>query len=42
MSKNPLLQFRAFGQSIWLDFLRRGRMASGELQQLIEEDGLRA
>ena len=41
MSKNPLLQLQAFGQSIWLDFLRRGMMASGELQQLIEEDGLR-
>ncbi len=41
MSKNPLLQLQAFGQSIWLDFLRRGMIASGELQQLIEEDGLR-
>ncbi len=41
MSKNPLLQLQAFGQSIWLDFLRRGMMASGELHQLIEEDGLR-
>jgi len=41
MSKNPLLQLQAFGQSIWLDFLRRGMMASGEIQQLIEEDGLR-
>jgi transaldolase len=41
MSENPLLQLQAFGQSIWLDFLRRGMIASGELHQLIEEDGLR-
>jgi len=41
MRKNSLLQLQEFGQSIWLDFLRRGMMASGELQQLIEEDGLR-
>ena len=41
MSTNPLLQLQAFGQSIWLDFLRRGMIASGELRQLIKEDGLR-
>ena len=41
MNWNPLLQLQTFGQSIWLDFLRRGMIASGELRQLIEEDGLR-
>jgi transaldolase/glucose-6-phosphate isomerase len=37
---NPLLRLESFGQSIWLDFLRRGMFSSGELQQLIEQDGL--
>jgi transaldolase/glucose-6-phosphate isomerase len=41
MRDNPLLKLNSFGQSIWLDFLRRGMITSGELQQLIEEDGLR-
>jgi len=40
MKKNPLLKLEAFGQSIWMDFIRRGTIASGELKQLIEEDGL--
>jgi transaldolase len=29
------------GQSVWLDTLSRHLLASGELRQLIEEDGLR-
>src|SRR5438270_12596034 len=29
-----------YGQSVWLDFLRRSLMSSGELQKLIDEDGL--
>ncbi len=41
MSKNPLVRIQEFGQSIWLDFIRRGMLISGELRQLIEEDGLR-
>jgi transaldolase len=40
MKKNPLLDLEAFGQSIWMDFIRRGTIISGELQQLIEEDGI--
>lgn len=39
--ENPLLELQALGQSIWLDFLRRGMITSGELQSLIEDDGLR-
>jgi transaldolase len=39
--KNPLLKLQDYGQSIWLDFIRRGMLESGELQALIEEDGLR-
>lgn len=41
MKSNPLLAIQEFGQSIWLDFLRRGMVTSGELEQLIIEDGLR-
>jgi transaldolase len=39
--KNPLLQLLDQGQSIWLDSIRRGQIKSGELQRLIDEDGLR-
>jgi transaldolase/glucose-6-phosphate isomerase len=38
---NPLMQLQTFGQSIWLDYIRRDLMKSGELQRLITEDGLR-
>jgi transaldolase/glucose-6-phosphate isomerase len=41
MEGYPLLQIKTLGQSIWLDFLRRGMLISGELQRLIKEDGLR-
>ena len=37
---NPLIQLHTFGQSIWLDYIRRDLMKSGELQRLITEDGL--
>jgi transaldolase/glucose-6-phosphate isomerase len=40
MNDNPLLKLHSFGQSIWLDYLRRGLVVSGELQQLIEQDAL--
>jgi len=38
---NPLIQLQTFGQSIWLDYIRRDLLRSGELQRLITEDGLR-
>jgi transaldolase/glucose-6-phosphate isomerase len=38
---NPLQQLQSFGQSIWLDYIRRNLLTSGELQHLIDEDGLR-
>ncbi len=41
MPQNPLKKATELGQSIWLDFLRRHLVESGELQQLINEDGLR-
>jgi transaldolase / glucose-6-phosphate isomerase len=39
-AKNPLLALREQGQSVWLDFIRRGFIASGELKRLVVEDGL--
>ncbi len=41
MKDNPLKKLGTLGQSIWLDYIRRDLMASGELRRLIEEDGLR-
>jgi len=41
MKNNPLQQLGTLGQSIWLDYIRRDLIASGELRRLIEEDGLR-
>jgi transaldolase len=41
MSGNPLNRLGTLGQSIWLDYIRRDLMASGELRRLIDEDGLR-
>jgi len=40
MKHNPLLELQAFGQSIWIDFIRRGMISSGDLQRLIQEDGI--
>ncbi len=41
MKANPLIKVTQIGQSIWLDFIRRGMIESGELQRMIEEDGLK-
>ena len=41
MPSNPLKELGRFGQSIWLDYIRRDLMTSGRLRRLIEEDGLR-
>jgi transaldolase len=41
MNENPLVKIQEFGQSIWLDYLSRKLIASGELKALIGEDGLR-
>jgi transaldolase len=38
---NPLKDLLSFGQSVWLDYIRRDLLTSGELKRLIEEDGLR-
>jgi transaldolase len=41
MRENPLLKLSAFGQSIWLDYIRRQMIDAGELKKLIDEDGLK-
>ena len=38
---NPLKDLLNYGQSVWLDYIRRDLFTSGELKRLIEEDGLR-
>jgi transaldolase / glucose-6-phosphate isomerase len=38
---NSLKELSATGQSIWLDYIRRELILSGELQRLVEEDGVR-
>jgi transaldolase len=38
---NPLRDLLKFGQSVWLDYIRRDLFTTGELKRLIEEDGLR-
>lgn len=40
MSGNPLLALEALGQSVWLDYIDRALLASGELARLIREDGV--
>ena len=38
---NPIRALQTFGQSVWLDDLRRSLFTSGEFRRLIDEDGLR-
>src|SRR5947209_96823 len=38
---NPLRTMAQYGQSVWLDYIRRSLITSGELERLINEDGLR-
>jgi transaldolase len=40
MEKNPLLVLESLGQSVWLDYLGRGALKSGQLRRLIEQDGV--
>src|ERR1051325_11586253 len=38
---NPLKGLLAYGQSPWLDFIRRNILLNGDLKKMIQEDGLR-
>ena len=40
-SSNPIKALIGFGQSVWLDYIRRSLITTGELKRLMEEDGLR-
>ena len=41
MQENPLIKLTNLGQAIWLDYIRRQMIDSGELQRYIDADGLR-
>jgi len=38
---NPLKELGKQGQSIWLDYIRRNLIVSGELKRMVDEDGIR-
>jgi transaldolase/glucose-6-phosphate isomerase len=38
--ESPLRALQIFGQSVWLDYIRRSLITSGELKRLIDEDGV--
>jgi transaldolase/glucose-6-phosphate isomerase len=40
-SSNPLRELQEYGQSVWLDYIRRSLLTSRELQHLLDDDGLR-
>ncbi len=40
-TKNPLKELLNYGQSMWLDYIRRDLFTTGKLKQMIEDDGLR-
>jgi transaldolase / glucose-6-phosphate isomerase len=38
---NHLKELQKFGQSVWLDYIRRDLFSSGKLKKMIDDDGLR-
>ena len=40
-TKNPLKELLNYGQSMWLDYIRRDLFTTGKLKQMISDDGLR-
>ena len=38
---NPLKALNDYGQSPWMDYIRRDLLTSGDLKRMIDEDGLR-
>ena len=40
-TKNPLQELLKYGQSMWLDYIRRDLFTTGKLKNLIADDGLR-
>lgn len=37
---NPLRELNDHGQAVWMDFIRRDLLTGGELQRLVEDDGI--
>jgi len=40
-TKSPLQELLSYGQSMWLDYIRRDLFTTGKLKTMIENDGLR-
>jgi len=40
-AQNPLKDLINFGQAVWLDYIRRDLLTTGELKRMIDNDGLR-
>jgi len=40
VKRNRLRELEVFGQSVWMDFIQRKMIVSGELKRMIKEDGL--
>ena len=38
---NPLRELQRYRQSVWMDYIRRDILHNGEMERLIDEDGLR-
>src|SRR4051812_36282635 len=39
-SPNALRELERTGQSVWLDYIRRNLISSGEFKRLVEDDGI--
>jgi transaldolase / glucose-6-phosphate isomerase len=37
---NPVASLQHYGQSVWLDYIRRSMLTHGELKRLVEDDGI--
>jgi len=37
MTANPLLEVQKYGQSIWMDYIKRSLIISGKLDKLVHE-----
>jgi transaldolase/glucose-6-phosphate isomerase len=40
-TRNPLKELLKYGQSMWLDYIRRDLFTTGKLKTMVEDDGLR-
>src|ERR1700753_4382467 len=40
-TRNPLQELLDYGQSMWLDYIRRDLFTTGKLKKMIDDDGLR-